>query len=391
MIGCFLPAIGPYITEEFQDRKTYTPWRRPIHFLNPVYTSIYYPYALASFALWRDAELPVRGSDFTLFSDSGGYTQVTQPGYSASPTDVMRWQIKNSQRGVIFDIPPYRPGSAIQFRGSASQWWDESIRLTTQNVRRAFPIYEEYRLRNGGPFRWWGVVQGEERSQMEDWHGKISEVYPFHQEGEGWALAPKPSTDLLSCTRYMRFAHDRGLKNVHLLQVTADRVVALLLSLGEMSGKFDLITYDSASALRCAINRSAIISDGAWGQLYIKESRTVQVDERCVKCHKIGTECRCPGNENDVHLMMMECSCQSCVWYREMYPLTNSEYPHSVFLHNHIIMVESFKQMSVLAKQDPDKLLRWATGNAYGDILREWDGQSQSKSQSRPMSLMDRL
>jgi hypothetical protein len=326
----FLPAIGPYVT----DVRKKAPWRHPIHWLDRAEQAakIYYPYALISHALWRDQDLTFPKEGVTLFGDSGGYTVVTQPGYSTSPELVIRWQLQNCTRGVMLDIPPYRPGSAIQFRGSAADWWEPSMILSLRNVARALPYYDDakrvHKMRTDEGldppdyFKWWGVVQGEEREQMNEWHSRISEVYPFDAPGEGWALAPKPSTDLLSCTRYLRFAHETGLRRVHFLQVTADRTVALVLALAQLSGTIDLVTYDSASALRCAINRSAILQKG-FGQEYIKEETAA-------------------GETAVGDYMMNVCQCQACLWYKEDFPLSNSEYPHYILLHNHIAMQASF-------------------------------------------------
>jgi hypothetical protein len=196
-------------------------------------------------------------------------------------------------------------------------------------------------------------------------------VYPFTAPGEGWALAPKPSTDLLSCTRYMRFAHEKKLKNVHFLQVTADKTVALVLALATLSGNLELVTYDSASALRCAINRSAITPNG-FGQQYIKEATLL--------------------NETTVADFMKTCPCQACHWLREDWPLSNAEYPHYILLHNHLIMVESFRLTFAEAQSDPDRVIRWAAKGQYSAVMNEWEGtHSGAKVQRRTVSLFDRV
>lgn len=399
----FLPAIGPYITDK-------GPWRHPIHWLDKLIPDskfdspnirgyslnpVFYPYMLGSYALWRDTPIPADREWCTVFGDSGGYTLVTQADTSIDPTEVIRWQLENCTRGVILDVPPYRPNSAIQFRGSAGEWWEESIERTVKNVKRGVQYYLHYvtleQFNHRSPvFRWWGVVQGEERVQMEEWHEAISKVYGFTEPGEGWALAPKPSTDLLSCTRYMRFAHDKKLKNVHLLQVTAEKTVGVVLALAALSGQFELVTYDSASALRCAINRSAIIPDGI-GMSYIKEARKTDLEVECTDCHNIGWSCLCLNNETTVEKYMKRCPCQACQWFREDFPLSNREYPHYILLHNHIVMVESCQKIYEAAIQDPDRVLRWAAGEMYGDVLREWDRSlSRPKSQTKVVRLTDR-
>lgn len=375
----FLPAIGPYVTEGKK-------WRHPIHWLDPKVKNIFYPKCLASYALWRDSDFPYTrdelGEGSVIFGDSGGYTVVTQSDVSIDPTEVIRWQMQTCTRGVMLDIPPYRPGSAIQFRGAAGQWWGESLIRTKRNVERALPYYlnpqpeltglgTQFTNVQMSPFKWWGVVQGESRDQMEEWHETVAALYPFDQPGEGWALAPKPSTDLLSCTRYMRFAHDKNLRNVHLLQVTAEKTVGVVLALGVLSGRLDLVTYDSASALRCAINRSAIVPEGI-GMGYIKETSAL--------------------GETTVADYMHTCPCQACGWFREDYPLSNSEYPHYILLHNHLIMTASFEMIFAEAQRDPDKLLRWAAGSMYGDVLREWEKELiQHKTQTVTVPLGQRI
>lgn len=384
----FLPAVGPYVTENPAGRT----WRHPIHWFNPANPSIYYPYALCSYALWDGKDIPFLHDQMTMFGDSGGYTLVTQPNTFLDPTEVIRWQLRNCTRGVMLDVPPYRPGSEIQFRGAASEYWEESLKRSIQNVRRALPYYKEAREK-GHRFRWWGVVQGEERAQMEEWNYKIAMEYGFGRiEGEGWALAPKPSTDLLSCTRYMRFAHDKQIKNVHLLQVTAESTVALILALGKISGQFELITYDSASAVRCAINRSAVIPDGM-GCSYIKEARKAGIGEECKDCHQEGFTCTCLDTERTVEKYMLTCPCQACQWFREIYPtVTNAEYPHYILVHNHIAMKETFDRIWKEVQIDADRVLRWACGDQYGDVLREWDKSlSRPKSQAKAVSLFDRI
>lgn len=400
----FLPAIGPYITDK-------GPWRHPIHWLDPENASIFYPRFLGSYALWRDAKFPHDRGELELgcgtfyrdkelkvepviFGDSGGYTLVTQDAVEIDPVEVITWQLKYCTRGVILDVPPYRPNSAIQFRGAAGEYWEESIKLTTRNVERTKDIYLEFRHDElyTPVFSWWGVVQGETREQMEEWHGKISELYPFKEKGEGWALAPKPSTDLLSCARYMRFAHDKGLKRVHLLQVTAEKTVGVVLALAALGGSFDLVTYDSASALRCAINRSAIISDGI-GMSYIKEARKTDIGDFCSDCGGTGWTCSCHSNENAVQKMMETCFCQACQWFREDFPLSNREYPHYILLHNHLAMVASCEQIYQAAIAEPDRVLRWACGDSYGDVLREWDKSKAAlpKSQTRVVRMSERI
>ncbi len=361
----YLPALVPYVVDG-------EAWRSPIHWLGKD-TPVFYPYSLISYIYWNKHPIPFGPDCTVVFGDSGGYSLVTQQTKKLDPVDVIKWQIEKCTRGVILDVPPYRPKGGIQFRGSAAEWWAESLARTQRNITSALPLYADRGFENPDTrFSWWGVVQGETVEQMTEWHGRVSELYAFDDVDEGWALAPKPSTDRLSCTRYLRFARDNNLRNIHFLQVTAERAVALIMALSQIAGNIDLVTYDSASAGRCAINRSAIIPDGI-GMSYITEKRSaggLQVEE-----------------------FMQKCACPACQYFRKDYPLTNREYPHYILLHNHITMVESFGRMHELAEDDPERLLRWAAGLRYGEVLREWSKSpaARAKRQSCTPRLADRV
>lgn len=363
MKSVYLPAIVPYVVDT---RK----WLRPIHWLDPAFSDVYYSHVLLSYFHWEKFPWEFRETE-TVFGDSGGYSLVTRRA-KIDPEQVVRWQIRNCTRGVMLDIPPYR-SSSIQFAGAAAQHWGESLKRTLMNVTRACPYYLKARDA-GSKFRWWGVVQGETLDQMEIWHDAVHAVYPFTGEGEGWALAPKPSTDVLSITRYMRFATEREIKNVHLLQVTGPKAVALLLALGQLGG-FHLVTFDSASAARNAINRGGIVPrDGGRDFTYVKQK----------------------GDTGEVTEMMRGCSCPSCTWWREDlgvdYDLRDAEFTHRILLHNHLIMAECFIRLHVAAVADPEALLRWAAGRLYGAVLREWGGSlSSAKSQHSTVSIFDHL
>lgn len=349
-------------------------WPRPTHWLRKDgrWGEVYHGAALISYHYWKDS--PVDFDADVIFGDSGGYSVVTQ-GAQIDPEEVIRWQCRVCTRGVMLDIPPYRPSSSIQFSGAASQFWDESMVRTKLNVQRALPHYAQYLGSGGQRFAWWGVIQGETREQMEEWYHQVAAIYPFEAPEEGWALAPKPSNDLLSNTRYLKFAHDRGLRRVHLLQVTSPRTLGVLFALANLSGEFDLVTFDSASAVRNAVNRGGIrLRELTFD--YAKEKREYGA----------------------IHEMMLSCQCRGCDWYREMVDQEKDltefarEYPRRIALHNHLMMVQLFDRLLERAKEDPDGLLRaLLKEREYGTILREWGGESQAKTQHVATSLFDYL
>ena len=61
---------------------------------------------------------------------------------------------------------------------------------------------------------------------------------------------------------------------------------------------------------------------------------------------------------------------------RTDHPLTNAEYPHYIFLHNHLTMVAALGRIYQEALRDPDGLLRWAADRQYDDVMEQWDKQA---------------
>lgn len=365
-----IPAVVPYVFWHHE----VAGMRLPTYWLDPTFPEIYYPAVLLSATYWRAlkdvATIKSFGPGCVVFGDSGGYSVVTKD-EPIDPEVVIRWQIAHCTRGVTLDIPPYRSTGGSQFGGTASEYWKNSIKRTRLNVKRSLPYY----LDDKGGFRWWGVIQGETNDQMEEWYDTLTTLYPFDKEGEGWALAPKPSIDLFTVVRHLRFAHQKGLRNVHLLQVTSARLVGAVLALSEMAGTIDLVTYDSASAALCAINRNAITPDSdGWGMKFIRQQ----------------------GMEGIVEDFIMACTCQYCQWFQEYRHLVdNRAYTHYLVGHNHEEMVRCFDRVYEFATSDPVKCLKWATkdSHTYGKVLRVWDGSHDPgvKSQVRGVSLKARI
>lgn len=341
-----------------------------MHWLDSRFPAHYYPGVLKSYALWRTSKKPsYMGPDAIVLGDSGGYEVVTK-GSNFDPESVLLWQANHCTRGLMLDIPPYRPGSNVQFSGSAADYFHESLARAVMSVIRAERVYKDL-LSTGSPFRWWGVVQGETFQQMVEWHRSISDIYPFSAPDEGWAAAPKPSTDIIASTRYLRFMKEVGIRNVHFLQITKPRTVAVLLALAQMSGSFDLVTYDSATQTRTAINRMIIYDRGVEIEFFKEVG-----DEAPTLRAYMGNECHCPG----------------CLYYKEHAPIPARHLWKYLLLHNVLVLRDVFDRIFLSVKRDPEGLLRWGAGEFYGEVLREWNGTNHNTGKSvRVVSLLERL
>lgn len=353
------------------------PYDIPLHWLDKRYPDRYYPHVLWSYAYWGTEKAPKHlGDGVQVLGDSGGYAVITQ-GESFDPARIIRWQLRHCTRGMILDIPPYRPSSNVQFTGVASEYFEESLRRTQENVRMGMREYQTYvhaaEVNQMDPeFAWWGVVQGESLEQMQRWYDGIRSVFPFDGLMEGWALAPKPSTDLLACARYMRFARDNHLRSVHVLQVTKPRTVATIVSLAHMSGSFDLLTYDSATQTRAAINRTMLLNNGL-GFSHLRQT----------------------GDGGVVMDEMEKCECPGCGTYRQIREEygkpADTQLWRYITLHNQFVLRQVFDNIHREAEKDPEDLLRRSAEKEYGPVLREWEGSLAQKGTKHAVSIFDRI
>lgn len=191
------------------------------------------------------------GDDSFLFGDSGGFSVVSQDA-KIDAENVIKWQLLNCDAGVILDIPPYSFSGKAQFGGNAAKKFVPSLHVTVQNIQRA----REYLLRKRDAirpeFQWWGVIQGETYEQKEEWYSRVWNEYQF----EGCALSPKPSYDVVQIASHMTLAYRKGIKRLHVLQVTGKTGVATIIYLMKMWGEpFELVTFDSSTYARQAAIR----------------------------------------------------------------------------------------------------------------------------------------
>jgi hypothetical protein len=106
----------------------------------------------------------------------------------------------------------------------------------------------------GSAFRWWGVLHGNNEEEVREYHRALSNIYPFTDEGEGWAIRPEPQVNIYAVARSLRILKHLGITKAHFLAATSQDVIATLLSLGPQAG-LEVMTYDSAYAVKSGFNR----------------------------------------------------------------------------------------------------------------------------------------
>ena len=331
----------------------------------PVFEAI-----LISYHYW--ARWPKIPTSSIVVGDSGGFSVATL-GASIDPEEVILWQKRCTDIGYILDIPPYRAqASSAMASGRAADYWENSLARTLENVKRAAQHYRP----DEEPFRWWGVCQGETRTQQDEWFEKVSEIYPFQREGEGWAMRPHPNNDFGSIARCVRFSKDNEIKNLHLLQTTGPRAVSVLIALGIESG-LEFVTYDSETAARLAVSRSCTLRPESFPAFSLKNITESSRDgETTVRDYMTSGQCPCEG----------------CSWLAEDEIPLGQEYCHYIMLHNYCVMQENFNAIEREAKVSPEELLRVATGDQFGTVRRAFEHPYQTNVGSgKKRSILSRL
>jgi len=230
MKNVYIPVAGSTLCQQYKW------WRENDMF--------YYPNALASaYYLLKEPKFVENMLDFPLdkgimMCDSGGFQAVTQQ-ERLPPQDVMAVEEKCGNRGLILDVPPYSFGGTAMFGGSAAERFEKSVKETCENAELMLQKREKKN------FELFGVIQGESEAQKRKWFEIVSKVGEF----EGWALSPKPSTDLFQVASHLILAEELGLKNLHVLQIGNISGMMAIKYFASMS-KGDLVTFDSSTAIR---------------------------------------------------------------------------------------------------------------------------------------------
>lgn len=371
----YLPAILPTTLRER--------WGlRPICWMDPELrgTDAYYPYGLLSYYHWEASRLAFE-PDTHLFGDSGGYSVATLNA-RISAVESLRWQLRFCQVGVLLDVPPYVSTGSSVLGGSASSNWGPALRKTLENLEVALPLYLDAR-KAGSSFRWWGVVHGETWEQMDEWYGRVSEIYPFTSEGEGWAVKPHPANNAQAVARCLGFIRKHGIKRAHFLQMTGLPAASILFALGPEAG-LEYATYDSATPSFMGINRTIILPtrDGT-------------------AFHNLSEKFRESGETFARDAMRDWCGCPSCTFLREDlsdHPELGDDgeyWKYRMIFHNTLSLVDILRRRKDMIDEDPKKVLQEILGrdgerDLYGSVLRAFDGrESHIVSLGTPKSLFD--
>ncbi len=367
-------------------------------------SNAYYPHLLLSYFYFRNVALQLPDDGY-VFGDSGGFSVMrygqgraravyfydpwkktcsnilkgsggAEHQRCVAPVDVVRWQanLASCDAGVVLDMPP------VTLEGK--NVWTVALQETLKNIRAALPYYE--RLRDsGGEFKWWGVAHGWTQEELDMWWREVSAIYPFTEEGEGWAFkARDPSYSPEAIARCLYFIKTRRIKRAHFLAAAKPVGIATLLVLGPEAG-LEFVTSDAESAGLLARNRK-IICQSEYGMRY------TYVEEK--------------GEGREVRDWLLQCPCASCTqiegdakrWVAQLGDVEGGEYNEywtfRFHFHNVLAHVSMVAALQSAAEEDPDALLREVLGKKYSTVLRSAEGrESTQMSTGVPRSMLEGL
>jgi hypothetical protein len=327
-----------------------------------------YGFALVTYAYWGKYKLPQRGVWY--FGDSGGFTMMNS-GENFDPLDVIRWQISECAVGVILDVPPYADDRSGQTAG-----WKKGLSLTVSHTARALPLYLEAREQGVTDFRWWGVIHGRGWAEMEEWYREISAVYPFTDDGEGWAFKAGNTNDPVSLARSLHFLQKKGVRHAHSLMTSGIPGTAALSVISRWAG-LDVITHDAGTPYLLGTRREIIIptKDGLdWEYLPERDG-----DDKPVRRYLRDT-----------------CDCGICVVERplignDLDADKDSVWKRRFWHHNILVMDRVYRNLDREIAIDPEGFLRKLLGaKLYSQTLRAFEGREPvTVAQGTPRSLFD--
>jgi len=397
----YVPAIGEQIitniltTKDTMDGKNLSWWEdeKSIFQHSAVLVSAFY-------GLMREPDEVDEGTPYyrqrlnitknTLFiGDSGGFQKATMqnnPAYQdtlkkLTPERVTQWQEDNCDIGLILDKPPYwKPKGATKVNWTTSdpRKFQDALDFTCHSAEVAVNQYDPKKM------KLFGVLQGRNYNDLIKWHDQISK-YEF----DGWALAPKPTTDVMAVAMYAAFAIEMGFKvPLHFLAISGLNTIALIIYLlrkdehGEQYFPYG-ITSDSSSYNTGSIYRRYMVPSDY--NMYLILGRNQD------EFNAAGEKTK-EANPNSSTIEILPCSCPICSHTTpDLMRTSNNLAGISLSLHN-LSMYNSFINILLSLVDDP---------GAYKSFIRRTAVRSLNATAHQPvedlhmslkaMSIMDEI
>ncbi|MCK5022668.1 MAG: hypothetical protein KAS04_00705, partial [Candidatus Aenigmarchaeota archaeon] len=230
----------------------------------------------------------------------------------------------------------------------------------------------------------YGVLQGRDYNDLLAWHKQISK-YEF----DGWALAPKPTTDVMAVAMYAAFAIEMGFEvPIHFLAISGLNTIALIIYLlrkdehGEQYYPHG-ITSDSSSYNTGSIYRRYMVP--------MDYNNYLILGRNCDEFNAAG-ELTKEANPNSSTINILPCSCPICSHTNpDNMRTSNNLAGISLSMHN-LYQYNNFITVLLSLVDDP---------SAYKNFIRRTAVRSLNATSHQPvedlhlslkaMSLMDEI
>lgn len=178
--------------------------------------------------------------DVFIMGDSGGFQNVTMNA-NLDPLEILKWQENNCTAGLILDCPPFEKiENSAAFGACSPEVFRNSLLKTCENAKL------QLQNRENKKYKMFGVIQGDSDKRRREWYDKISNIEKEHGKFNGWALSPKPSSDLLEIAQHFMLIKEKNISEpLHVLQVTSEEGIALINYFAKYYDKD--ITFDSST------------------------------------------------------------------------------------------------------------------------------------------------
>jgi len=173
---------------------------------------------------------------FKVYVDSGGFQAIIKND-DPDPITVLRYQEKYGDVGMVLDKPPviYNASHGNTKLLSEDEFKKRAM-YTASNAQIALDnrISTKLKLLN--------ILQGSEWKDLELWWSYVKNI-----KLDGWAIAPKPPSDVFNVARTLSFIFEKedDLKLLHVLGTSGRSVVPVIAYAAKLYDKN--ITFDSAT------------------------------------------------------------------------------------------------------------------------------------------------
>jgi len=230
--------------------------------------------------------------DVMIIGDSGGFQIGSEKEKTGKEVrfncfEILKWQEKNCNIGLVMDVPPSgNPG-------------EDLFKLYSNQTKEYIERFVERRSTTS-KLKLYNILHGTNPRHLDIWYKNVN---GFNLDG--WATGPKPSSDCFTQSQAILYLLEKGdVRHIHTLGVSGTSVIPILYYIAKkFEDKIDLITFDSSSYLVGSLYRRYMLQQNNGFYFFIPEVEGVYIGKP-IKLNKL--PCDCPICSNVTFKEMME-------------------------------------------------------------------------------------